>query len=542
MPFAYLFYSLWSWIASTGITLSILAVIALLIPRVGRFVTREINRRIEDSNTTQEGKSQLAITSVVIYILEMVAYFLIFVYALKALGFSLTGAAIPATVASAAIGLGSQSIIADFLAGFFILTEKQYGVGDWVRFEGAGGSVQGTVIQITMRATRIRTQADETVMIPNSSAKLSINSSNYWSRAVVTMPVPLLGSKSPEEVIERCERAGNQAISVPEINQYILDDLVVQPSVAVTPPSTVGMPWTVSMRLMVQVEAGYQWMVERAIRTAILEEFWNEYGSATTIDGTLRQQLTSAAEPQKLPRRAVVEHTGQHSKVTTQEASDAATTVFPATGSFGAASAHAGEPETNPSQDPAVPVKKNATGDQTADEAAAGKAHTGDTKQDFRTRLKWLLSVHGRVRASTTTLILILGALIFLQASTVEAGDDWAGNDGWLSPNRAHSLRKQPETTPTTTAPPTTSVHPVSPTSSTKPSSTTESSESETPSEERREERENPRSEEPRPSEQREEPTSQERAPRSTETSTSTPSTQQREEPAQPTPAEPVAG
>lgn len=52
----------------------------------------------------------------------MVAYFILVVLALQEFGFSPTSAAIPATVISAALGLGAQSIIALFLpAGRIVL-------------------------------------------------------------------------------------------------------------------------------------------------------------------------------------------------------------------------------------------------------------------------------------------------------------------------------------------------------------------------------------------------------------------------------------
>ena len=71
----------------------------------------------EDEN---EAKSQLALAGVVVYVAQILGYFLVFVAMLQQLGFSLAGAAIPATAASAAIGLGAPSIIADFLAFLFL--------------------------------------------------------------------------------------------------------------------------------------------------------------------------------------------------------------------------------------------------------------------------------------------------------------------------------------------------------------------------------------------------------------------------------------
>ena len=38
----------------------------------------------------------------------------------------------PAAVLGAALGFGAQRLVQDLLAGFFIITEKQYGFGDLV--------------------------------------------------------------------------------------------------------------------------------------------------------------------------------------------------------------------------------------------------------------------------------------------------------------------------------------------------------------------------------------------------------------------------
>lgn len=70
------------------------------------------------------------------YIIEAIAYFVLVLLALTNIGVPAMGPAVPATVVSAAIGFGAQNIIGDFLAGFFIITEKQFGVGDYVAFQG----------------------------------------------------------------------------------------------------------------------------------------------------------------------------------------------------------------------------------------------------------------------------------------------------------------------------------------------------------------------------------------------------------------------
>ncbi|AKK10948.1 mechanosensitive ion channel family protein [Corynebacterium uterequi] len=314
---SYILHLVWSWLASTGINLALIIMLALLIPRAGRFAERVVKESVTYSQDEDESKSSLAFAGVGIYVAQIILYFVLTLAFLQQIGFSLAGAAIPATVVSAAVGFGAQSIIADFLAGFFVLSEKQYGVGDWVRFEGSGVKVEGTVISITMRATTIRTLAEETVTIPNSVARVCINASNYWSRAVVVMQVPLLGSRSPQEAAERAEQATRRALLAPDIAAELRDELIVQPATAVNPPTTVGMPWTVDMRFMIQVTAGSQWMVERAVRLAILEEFWEEYGSATTATGHVRETITRPAPTQQFhavapPPRAESNNSGRH--------------------------------------------------------------------------------------------------------------------------------------------------------------------------------------------------------------------------------------
>ena len=284
MPLSTIASLFWAWIVDPGLTLGLWLIIALLIPRAGRLAMYLITNKIvaPDEDDT---KTQLALAGVLVYLAQIAAYFLVFVFALSALGFSLAGATIPATAASAALGFGAQSIIADFIAGFFVLSEKQYGVGDWVRFEGGATDIEGTVIQITMRSTRIRTLAEQTVIIPNSKAGVSINNSNHWSSAVVTMQIPLLESSTVDEAVERATKAAEAALTEPKIDEVVWGALTVHPAVNVTEPTTVGMPWTVGVRFLAQVKPGSQWLVERAIRMSLVSEFWNEYRSTSSLDG-----------------------------------------------------------------------------------------------------------------------------------------------------------------------------------------------------------------------------------------------------------------
>ena len=101
-----------------------------------------------------------------VYIVEVIAYFILILALISKFGISLTAAAIPATVISAAIGFGAQGVIGDLLGGVFIIAEKQYGIGDWVEFHSPSGTVQGDVVNMTLRATTIRTLNGEEITCP----------------------------------------------------------------------------------------------------------------------------------------------------------------------------------------------------------------------------------------------------------------------------------------------------------------------------------------------------------------------------------------
>lgn len=57
-----------------------------------------------------------------------------------------------ATVVGGAIGFGAQQLVRDVLAGMFVLSEDQYGVGDQVDL----GHAAGVVERITLRSVRLR--------------------------------------------------------------------------------------------------------------------------------------------------------------------------------------------------------------------------------------------------------------------------------------------------------------------------------------------------------------------------------------------------
>jgi small-conductance mechanosensitive channel len=63
------------------------------------------------------------------------------------------------------LGLALQNTLADVFSGLAINIERPFGAGDWITMND---TVEGQIIEIDWRATRIRTFANDMVVIPNS--------------------------------------------------------------------------------------------------------------------------------------------------------------------------------------------------------------------------------------------------------------------------------------------------------------------------------------------------------------------------------------
>lgn len=122
-----------------------------------------------------------------------------------------TSALVPlASVVGAGLGFGAQTIVGDVLAGIFILSERQFGVGDLIRIGPlmSVGWVEGRVEEMTLRVTKVRTFDGDLVTIANGELRQSVNASRDWARLLVTVPLSRDGDL--EAVTERLNAIGAQ--------------------------------------------------------------------------------------------------------------------------------------------------------------------------------------------------------------------------------------------------------------------------------------------------------------------------------------------
>ncbi len=156
-----------------------------------------------------------------------------------------------------AVGFGAQNLVKDIIAGFFILFEDEYTVGEVIETTG----LTGTVLDIGLRTTRIKDFGGQIHTIPNGMIDKVTNLSRSDMRALVEIPVAY--RVSTEDVI----RALNEAAD--EVRQADPD---VKDGPRVLGISAFG-PTGATYLIQAETNANSQWRVERAIRAAVRKTF-----------------------------------------------------------------------------------------------------------------------------------------------------------------------------------------------------------------------------------------------------------------------------
>ena len=89
------------------------------------------------------------------------------------------------SIVGLAVSFGAQSLVKDYFAGFFILFENQFVVGDSIEAAGKSGIVE----KLTLRTVRLRDLDGTVHIIPNGQITTLSNKTRGWSRAVVDIAV-----------------------------------------------------------------------------------------------------------------------------------------------------------------------------------------------------------------------------------------------------------------------------------------------------------------------------------------------------------------
>ena len=257
------------WAEGSGLEIVMLVTGTILLTRLATWLGARITHRIDlnaqetDALVRSEAsKHRQALAQVITWAVLAIIYCVAAVAIAERLGVPLTSLVAPAAVAGVAIGFGAQRIVQDILAGFFIVTERQYGFGDLIRLSISGQSnpETGTVEDVTLRVTTVRTPDGEVVITPNGQITQVTNLSRDWARAIVDVPVP--AAADVNRVSDLLRQVGEQAYDDPDVRRLMLD-----------PPAVMGVQSIdvdhFQVRVVARTLPGKQFDVGRILRARI---------------------------------------------------------------------------------------------------------------------------------------------------------------------------------------------------------------------------------------------------------------------------------
>lgn len=259
------------WLRDSLLPGVLLLLLAVLIARFLRWLgeryrqslDREVKAIIESGGVTSERtKRSRAVAQAVEWSAVSLNYFVIGLLVLQQIGVPLTSLVAPATVAGVAIGFGAQQVVGDLLAGFFLFTERQFGIGDLVRLSTPGQltGILGTVEELTLRVTKLRSQTGEVIVVPNSSLRQVTNLSKDWSRVVLDIPIPV------EEDLDVVTKLVDEVSTSMAAEESWRNLIIGDPTVAGVETIQVGY---VQLRLFVRTQPGRQFDVGRELRLRV---------------------------------------------------------------------------------------------------------------------------------------------------------------------------------------------------------------------------------------------------------------------------------
>jgi small-conductance mechanosensitive channel len=242
---------------------------AILVNRFINWASMHVTMRIDaefkysDSLVRSESaKHQHALIQVISWVAIALVYLFSTYQIIHALGVPINALVAPATVIGAALGFGAQRVVQDLLAGFFLITEKQYGFGDVVTLTvNPVNEASGTVEDVTLRVTKLRNIDGEVITVPNGQIVKATNLSKDWARAVVDLPLPKTVDMGKVNAL--LHQVGESAFHDPKLSTLLLDR-----------PSLMGVESIdleqVNVRMVARTLPGKQFDVGRALRERIV--------------------------------------------------------------------------------------------------------------------------------------------------------------------------------------------------------------------------------------------------------------------------------
>ena len=172
----------WDQLGQSGAVVVVAAVVWWLVGREGK---RAVLRLASDDASGEYGQRVQTLWVVIRRVIHIVIVLIAFLTIALIWGVPATPFVAVGTTVGVALGFGAQSVVADVIAGFLIISEHQFDIGDVI----SAGGVSGTVEDVRLRVTVLRDLEGVVHYVPNGEIKVASNFTQEYSRLVLDLGV-----------------------------------------------------------------------------------------------------------------------------------------------------------------------------------------------------------------------------------------------------------------------------------------------------------------------------------------------------------------
>lgn len=214
------------WFMTTGIRVIVIIVVAAAIflicrPIIGSTMKKLVSNRMAGEDETEIQKRANTLSSILVRIVGILILVIAVITILPEFGVNITSIIAAIGIGGLAIAFAAQSLVRDFIAGFFIFLEDHYRVGDVVAIAGIAGVVE----DIGLRRTVLRDVDGNVHLVPNGKVETSTNMTKKYSR--VNLNVSVGYGENLKRVIDTINKVCQEMADEPQWK----DDFITTPSV-----------------------------------------------------------------------------------------------------------------------------------------------------------------------------------------------------------------------------------------------------------------------------------------------------------------------
>ena len=178
------------WFLDHGIRILVIIAVALVLFFILKAIISSMMKKMVSHRMTGEAEDEIekrtnTLSSVLNKLVGIVILIIAVITILPEFGVNIATLLAGIGVGGLAIAFAAQSLVRDFITGFFIILEDQYRVGDVVSIAGATGTVE----EIGLRRTLLRDVSANVHSIPNGQVDVSTNMTKKFSRVTFTISV-----------------------------------------------------------------------------------------------------------------------------------------------------------------------------------------------------------------------------------------------------------------------------------------------------------------------------------------------------------------